>query len=190
MRYPLLILTACLLGAIGAFSYSYAPLHRAKDWRIDYLEDRIEIRNIQVKELEEELAQARNSLEGQPSDEEMKALRAQLGEATKLAEARERETQDLDRKLASMTKSRDSYKRRHASAAADLKAKAAASKAAASKAASKTADVAESSPPSPTTPEPEAAVPPTDTPEAEPSMPAAPSPVPEDASDSRDSIED
>ena len=123
LRYPLLILTACLLGAIGAFTYSYAPLHRAKDWRIDYLENRLEIRNALVHELEEELGEARSSLKGQPSGEEMKALRAQLGEATKLTAAREREIKGLDRKLASMKKSRDSFKRRHASAVADLEAK-------------------------------------------------------------------
>ncbi len=123
LRYPLLILTACLLGAIGAFTYSYAPLHRAKDWRIDYLENRLEIRNALVHELEEELGEARSSLKGQPSGEEMKALRAQLGEATKLTAAREREIKGLDRKLASMKKSRDSFKRRHASAVADLESK-------------------------------------------------------------------
>ncbi len=123
LRYPLLILTACLLGAIGAFTYSYAPLHRAKDWRVHYLENRLEIRNALVHELEEELGEARSSLKGQPSGEEMKALRAQLGEATKLTAAREREIKSLDRKLASMKKSRDSFKRRHASAVADLEAK-------------------------------------------------------------------
>lgn len=123
LRYPLLILTACLLGAIGAFTYSYAPLHRAKDWRIHYLENRLEIRNAQVHELDKELGVARSSLKSQPSGEEMKALRAQLGEATKLTAAREREIQGLERKLASMKKSRDSFKRRHASALADLEAK-------------------------------------------------------------------
>lgn len=123
LRYPLLILTACLLGAIGAFTYSYAPLHRAKDWRIHYLENRLEIRNAQVHELDKELGVARSSLKSQPSGEEMKALRAQLGEATKLTAAREREIKSLDRKLASMKKSRDSFKRRHASAVADLEAK-------------------------------------------------------------------
>jgi hypothetical protein len=179
LRYPLLVLTACLLGGLCAFTYSYAPLHRAKDWRISYLESRIEIRNAQVREFEGELAQARNSLESQPSADELKELRAQLSEATKLAEAGKRDTRELDRKLTSMTKSRDSYKRRHAASSADLKAKKAAT------------EVAKSSPPPRNTPEPEAAPPLLTAPagtetESEASVPASPAPVPEDGNDAND----
>ena len=119
-HYPVLFLAAILLGAICAFAYSYAPLHRAKDWQIGYLEERIELRSSQVEELERGLEEAEKSLVGQPSGEELSAVRAQLAEATKLAESRDRELETLDGKLKSVTRSRDSWKSRHAEARAAL----------------------------------------------------------------------
>ena len=122
LRYPLLILTALLLGAALSFAYSYAPLHRANVWKIGYLEERLESRNEQVNELEAQLEQAKSSLDGTPSNEEVRALRTRLDEAIKLAESREKEIGGLERKLASMTRSRDSWKGRHAEAVAKLEA--------------------------------------------------------------------
>lgn len=120
LRYPLLILTALLLGGLAAFAYSYAPLHAAKDWKIDYLEERLEVRNQQVRELEESLAAARASLEGTPSNDEIGALRTQLKEATQLADSREREVASLQKKLDSTAKSRDQWKSRHAAVVAEM----------------------------------------------------------------------
>jgi hypothetical protein len=120
LRNPLLILTAVLVGALAAFAYSYAPLHRAKDWKIDYLEERLEGRRDQVREFEERLTSAHASLDGTPSDEEIRALRTRLEEETRLAASREKENKALDRKLESLTRSRDSWKSRHAAVAQDL----------------------------------------------------------------------
>jgi predicted nucleic acid-binding Zn-ribbon protein len=116
----LLILTALLLGALLSFAYSYAPLHRAKDWKIDYLEERLEARNAHVLELEAQLREARASLEGTASDDEVRALRTRLDEATRLAESREQEITDLEQKLESASRARDSWKSRHAAIAANL----------------------------------------------------------------------
>ncbi len=120
LRYPLLILMALLLGALSAFSYSYAPLHRAKDWKIDYLEERLESRNEQILELEESLVRARASLDETLSGEEIEAIRARLKEASRLAESREKETASLKKKLDQATKSLDQSRSRHAAARAEM----------------------------------------------------------------------
>jgi hypothetical protein len=119
---PLLFLTALLLGAVFAFVYSYAPLHRAKDWKIGYLEERLSIRTNQAKELEQELREARASLEGTPSGEELGAVRAQLNEATSLADAQKKEMTELSRKLESAERSRNKWKSRYADALPELEA--------------------------------------------------------------------
>jgi hypothetical protein len=116
----LLILTAVLLGAALSFAYSYSSLHRAKDWKIDYLEGRLESRTSQVEALEAELVQTQGSLEGQPSTGEMEALRAQLDEADSLTKSQQKQLKDLERKLANLTRSRDSWKSKHAAARSEI----------------------------------------------------------------------
>ena len=120
LRYPLLVLTALLLGALLAFSYSYAPLHRAKDWKIDYLEERLESRNQEVREFRLNLAEARASLSGTLPVEEIAAIRMQLDEATRLADSREREITSLRKKLAQARNSRDQWRSRHAAALSEI----------------------------------------------------------------------
>jgi DNA-binding transcriptional MerR regulator len=114
---PLLFLVALLLGAVIAFTYSYAPLHRAKDWKIGYLEERLGIRTNQAKELELDLHQARAALEGTPSGEELGAVRAQLNEAMDLADAQKdthkKKLAELARKLESAERSRNKWKSRY-----------------------------------------------------------------------------
>jgi chromosome segregation ATPase len=120
LRYPLLIVTAFLLGALAGFSYSYAPLHRAKDWKIDYLEERLTSRTNQIEELERELGEVRSASENQPSGEQLDALRAQLAEANGLASSRKKEIAELERELDSANSSRDSWKSKHAQVASKL----------------------------------------------------------------------
>ena len=118
LRYPLLILTTLLLGALLGFSYSYAPLHRAKDWKIDHLEKRLTSRNEQLTKLEENLAQTSASLSGTLTPEEIAAIRTQLREATRLADATQREVSTLQKRLERATKSRDRWRSRHEAAIA------------------------------------------------------------------------
>lgn len=161
LRYPLLFLTALLLGALGTFVYSYAPLHNAKDWQIDYLEDRLETRNAHVLELEGELRVAKGSLVGQPSDGEVDALRSQLSEANDLAASHQKQVDELERKFKSASRSRDQWKSRHAAVMAELEG---AKKSIAA-----------------VTPEPEATAPVAATPEPSSETPASPAPVAPDA---------
>lgn len=120
LQYPLLVLTAALLGAVGAFGYSYAPLHRAKNWQIEYLQSRLESRNEQVASLEEKLLEARSSLDGQPSGEDLGALRAQLEEANDLSGSLRKQLRDLERQLEQATQSRDDWKKKHAAALREI----------------------------------------------------------------------
>jgi septal ring factor EnvC (AmiA/AmiB activator) len=117
---PLLILAAFLVGGALAFAYSYAPLHRAKDWQVDYLEDRLEARNEQVRGMETQLEDAEGKLADTPSGEELSALKSQLAEATDLIESRKREIASLKRKLEATSRSRDSWKTKYASALSEL----------------------------------------------------------------------
>jgi chromosome segregation ATPase len=118
----LLILTAALLGGAGAFTYSYAPLHRAKDWEITYLEERLASRTEQVETLEAQLRQAEGAIEGQPSGDQLDALQAQLGEAQELSRSLQTRVSELEGKLTKMTRSRDSWKKKHASLVAEAEA--------------------------------------------------------------------
>lgn len=122
LRYPLLILTALLLGALLAFSYSYAPLHRAKDWKIGYLEERLESRNQQLREAGNNLTEARTSLNGTLSRGEVSAIRTQLGEATRLADSRKNEITSLQKRLTQARKTRDQWRNRHATALSEIEA--------------------------------------------------------------------
>ena len=117
---PLLILATFLVGGAIAFAYSYAPLHRAKDWKVAYLDDRLEARNEQVRALETQLERANGQLANSPSGEELSALKSQLAEATDLVDSRKRELNSLKRKLESVSRSHDSWKRKHASALSEL----------------------------------------------------------------------
>ena len=116
LRYPSLILATLLLGALLGFSYSYAPLHRAKDWQIDYLEKRLASRNEQLTKLEENLTRTSASLDGTLSPGEIAAIRTQLREATQLADSRQREVSTLQKRLERATKSRDRWRSRHEAA--------------------------------------------------------------------------
>ena len=118
---PLLILAAFLVGGTVAFAYSYAPLHRAKDWKVDYLEDRLEARNEQVRDLEAQLGEAHGALADAPSGEQLSALKSQFAEATHLVDSQKREIDSLKRKLESASRSRDSWRAKHASAVAERK---------------------------------------------------------------------
>ncbi len=77
-RFPLLFAAVFLLGASCAFIYSYAPLHSSKNWKIDYLEDRVDAQNQQLSALEQELSQARARAQGGPQPEELEEMRGEL----------------------------------------------------------------------------------------------------------------
>ncbi len=119
LQYPLLILTAVLLGGALAFVYSYAPLHRAKDWEIAYLEERLQTRTEQVETLEAELRKAEATVQGQPSNDEVKSLRAQLDESQSLSASLQKQVGDLEQKLTQANRSRDSWKKKHGALVAE-----------------------------------------------------------------------
>lgn len=122
MQYPLLILTAVLLGGLAAFAYSYAPLHRAKDWEIAYLRERLQTRTEQVETLEEAMQAAEANADGQPSTDQLEALQAQLDEARGLSASLQGKVRDLEQKLTQVTQSRDSWKKKHGALSAEAEA--------------------------------------------------------------------
>jgi hypothetical protein len=112
--HPILFLLVAMLGAAGSFAYSYAPLHRAKDWKVEYLESRLDKGNLELTELREGLAAARAQLDDSPPAEEVKALRATREQNTELSASKQREIDALERKLEGVTRSRNSWKSKHA----------------------------------------------------------------------------
>jgi chromosome segregation ATPase len=77
-RHPLPFVAAFALGTLCAFAFSYGPLHTSKNWKIDYLEDRVDAQNQKIGELEEELQGTRAQARGRPDPEELDALRTEL----------------------------------------------------------------------------------------------------------------
>lgn len=98
-QQPLLALLLFVLGGGASFIYSYAPLHRAQEWRISYLEERLTVRNDQVHELEEQLRESQAVLQTLPTPEGIAALEAELGETSALLASRDQEVASLERRL-------------------------------------------------------------------------------------------
>ena len=111
-RHPLPFVVAFALGTLCAFAFSYAPLHTSKNWKIDYLEGRVDAQNQKIGELEQELQGARAQTRGRPDPEELDALRTELeqvqaelaGSKTETRRSRSK-VRDLQRSLEEATAS-------------------------------------------------------------------------------------
>lgn len=105
-----------LAGAIGAFLYSYIPLHGAKDWKIDYLEERLATKDLELEQLGEKLRQMESALKDVPDGDTFKVLQDELVTADKTVKSLEQQVGKLERRLEETERSRDQWKARHAEA--------------------------------------------------------------------------
>jgi len=103
-----------LAGAIGAFVYSYVPLHNAKNWRIDYLEERLATKDAENQSLREKIEQLQGSLSDVPDGDTFKVLQAELVTADKTVSQLEKQVAKLEKRAKEAEQARDTWKSRHA----------------------------------------------------------------------------
>jgi hypothetical protein len=115
-RHPRTLAGTFLVGGILAFGYSYAPLHSAKDWKIDYQESRLESQRKKLDAFEAKLAAAEAEA-AQATLLEQRAPRPQeFEEAQAKLAALEANLADLEKQKGKLTRSRDTWRSRHAAA--------------------------------------------------------------------------
>lgn len=105
-----------LAGGLFAFLYSYLPLHSAKDWKIDYLEERIAAKDQQLETVSAELASLEVDTADRPDGDTFKLLQDELASADKDVANLERKLEKLERRNKELEKSRNQWKARHAEA--------------------------------------------------------------------------
>jgi len=105
-----------LAGGAIAFVYSYSPIHKAKNWKIHYLEERLESKDIELQELQRELSAVREDSADKPDGQTFKLLQDELVTTDKTVKDLERKLSKAERRVKELAKSRDSWKAKHASA--------------------------------------------------------------------------
>jgi hypothetical protein len=104
-----------LTGGAVTFAYSYWPLHDAKNWKISYLEERLEAKDIELQDVQNELAGLREESADKPDGQTFKMLQDELVTADKTAKELERKLAQAEKRAKEMEKSRDSWKAKYAS---------------------------------------------------------------------------
>jgi len=121
VRHPLLFALLLALGVAFGFAYSYGPVHRAKNWKIEHLEKRLLEKGDRIRSLEQQLAghsPSENTLAAhEKSQEELEGQIAELHDS--LAEAREQAQKAEARASKSASEAR-SWKSKHAKASKNL----------------------------------------------------------------------
>lgn len=102
-----------LAGAILAFLYSYIPLHNAKNWKIDYLEERLVAKDTELGELQRKLTQLETDSADKPDGQTFKQLQDELHTTDKTLKDLERQVADLERKARDLEKSRNEWKSKY-----------------------------------------------------------------------------
>jgi hypothetical protein len=109
-----------LAGGLISFVYSCGPLHNAKAWKIDYLEERLEARTTQLVELESQIAEQKSASDDTSRADELTKLRDDLASRSKSIEGLERKVAGSKKREKELTRSRDTWKTRHAKLEAEL----------------------------------------------------------------------
>ena len=119
-KHPLPFAVILLLGAGGAFLYSYAPLHSGKNWQIGHLEQRVDQQNEQLRVLALKLAQARAEAEGRPESGEFAKLQGDAEKARGEISRLEANLRRANGTIAGLRKSRDQWQVKHAAVMQEL----------------------------------------------------------------------
>jgi len=111
-----------LAGGLIAFAYSYAPLHDAKNWRIDYLEERLQLKQGQLTELQAELKLLKSDTADRPDAATFKSLKDELSTTKSTVGSLEKKLARSARRIEELERSRNNWKSRHAEAESKWKA--------------------------------------------------------------------
>jgi hypothetical protein len=119
-RHPGALAGAFLAGGILAFGYSYTPLHGAKNWKIDYQASRLESQREKLAALDAKLAAAGAEAADAARLEESRPRREELDEAQAKLKGLEKKLAALEAENSKLTRSRDSWRSRHAAVEKEL----------------------------------------------------------------------
>jgi hypothetical protein len=108
-----------LAGGLIAFVYSYSPLHKAKNWKIEYLEERLEAKDVELQAAEQELGNEVADNQDKPDGETFKLLQKELVTVDKTVKDLERKLAKSDRRVKELEKSRSNWKAKAAAAESD-----------------------------------------------------------------------
>lgn len=101
-------------GGLVAFVYSYMPLHDAKNWKIDYLSERIGSKEDRIQALDAELAELKADSADKPDSETFKLLQRELVTTDKTIQDLESKLAKADRRIKELERSRNNWKSKHA----------------------------------------------------------------------------
>ena len=105
-----------LAGGLIAFVYSYSPLHKAKNWKIEYLEERLEAKEVELQTAGQELASVTADNEDKPDTETFKLLQNELVTVDKTVKELERKLAKAERRMKELETSRNNWKAKTAKA--------------------------------------------------------------------------
>lgn len=99
-------------GAVLAFVYSYVPLHNAKNWKIDYLTERLEAKDQQLVQAETRLSAMEADASGRPDAKTFKVLQDELAAADRKVKDLERKLDRSDSRVAELERARSHWKKK------------------------------------------------------------------------------
>lgn len=105
-----------LAGAILAFLYSYIPLHNAKNWKIDYLEERLVAKDNEVRSLEKQIATFEDDGPDEPDGRTFEQVQVELTSAHTNVKDLERKIAQLEGRTREVERSRNEWKSKYEAA--------------------------------------------------------------------------
>jgi peptidoglycan hydrolase CwlO-like protein len=109
-------------GGSIAFAYSFVPLHNAKNWKIDYLETRLEAKDERLRSAEHQLAAVQAEAADKPDSQTFKLLQDELASVDKTIKSLERDLSRAKRRVSELERSRNNWKKKHAAAESRIEA--------------------------------------------------------------------
>lgn len=103
-------LATFLCGGLFAFAYSYSPLHNSKNWKIDYLSDRLEAQSARLTDVSGELETLKADTESRPDAQTFGMLQNELATADKTVGDLERKLEKSERRIKELEQSRKNWR--------------------------------------------------------------------------------
>lgn len=107
-----------LAGAILAFLYSYIPLHSAKNWKIDYLEERLAAKDNEIEVLQQRLTSLEVDAVDKPDGQTFKQVQGELVSADKTVKDLDQQIKQLERQTRELEKTSREWKSKYDAAEA------------------------------------------------------------------------